>query len=127
MVVPEARWYLREEAVRFCHSATFSLEEEQQTRGSVTAEIAGVAPVRTAKSRLKPCMASPRLKMENTRGGDYQTPSSYLGLRDSGWKTGVLQSDTNRMSSLANGILRVGGIEPNPNQYRVSILGYMLP
>ena len=59
-------------------------------------------------------------------GGDYQTPPRYLGLGDSGWKSGVLHPDTNCMSSLANGILRVGRIEPNPNQYRVSILDHML-
>ena len=39
------------------------------------------------------CHAYPK-KTPNTRGGDYQTPPSYLGLRDSGWKSGVLHSDT---------------------------------
>lgn len=36
-------------AVHLSQVFLHSLEEEQQTRGSVTAEIAGAAPVRTAR------------------------------------------------------------------------------
>lgn len=72
------------------------------------------------------CHAYPK-KTPNTRGGDYQTPPSYLGLKDSGWKGGVLHSDTNCMSSLANGILTDGRKDlsvPEARQLNFSPLKY---
>ena len=45
------------------------------------------------------CHAYPK-KTPNTRGGDYQTPPSYLGSGDSGWKIGVLQFDTATLSTV---------------------------